>query len=187
MPEDLIVRHCSPTLAGLKTGNLFSCSFTEKEELFCDIRVINKKLVPKGLRLIPLNYSNGRALLYLFRPKKLKADLSEESTAQMLKCRGYSTDRVDRCVNQLAGKLCCENEFPHEIGLFLGYPPEDVKGFIENRASDCKCVGCWKVYGDVKSAEKQFGKYKKCTAVYCSQWAKGTSIEHLAVGDAIKR
>ncbi len=26
-----------------------------------------------------------------------------------------------------------KGDFPHEIGLLLGYPPEDVIGFIENR------------------------------------------------------
>ena len=44
-----------------------------------------------------------------------------------------------------------------------------------------KFVGCWKVYGDEKSAKKQFARYKKCTDVYCSQWANGKSIERLTV------
>ncbi len=33
MSEDLIIKHCSPTLAGLKTANLFSCVYTDKAEL----------------------------------------------------------------------------------------------------------------------------------------------------------
>ena len=32
-------------------------------------------------------------------------------------------------------------EFPREVGLFLSYPPEDVKGFIDHRANDFKCAG----------------------------------------------
>lgn len=71
--------------------------------------------------------------------------------------------------------------YPYEIGLFLGYPPEDVHGFIKNKADDCKCVGCWKVYGDAESTKKTFAKYKKCTDVYCDQYAKGRSIECLTV------
>ena len=31
-------------------------------------------------------------------------------------------------------------EFPHEVGLFLSYPPEDVKGFIDHRANNFKCT-----------------------------------------------
>ena len=79
-------------------------------------------------------------------------------------------------------KYLGENEeFPHEIGLFLGYPPEDVLGFIDNKAGGCKCVGCWKVYGDVDEAQKTFAEYKKCTELYCAMFAKGRSIERLAV------
>ena len=66
------------------------------------------------------------------------------------------------------------NEFPHEIGLFLSYPPEDVKGFMADPCA-CKCSGCWKVYGGREAAEKQFARYRKCTGVYCEQWREGLS------------
>ena len=70
-------------------------------------------------------------------------------------------------------------EFPHEVGLFLSYPPEDVKGFLEHRP--CKCVGCWKVYENEEAAKKTFAKYKACTRVYCRQLASGIDIERLTV------
>ena len=63
----------------------------------------------------------------------------------------------------------------------MGYPPEDVEGFISQKAQNYKCVGCWKVYGDAEAAQRTFEKYKKCTDVYCSQWEKGISIERLTV------
>lgn len=71
--------------------------------------------------------------------------------------------------------------FPHEIGLFLGYPPEDVSGFIENKPGSCKCVGHWKVYGNMAEAQRMFDQYKKCTDVYCRCWAAGESLERLTV------
>ncbi|MBQ7128480.1 MAG: DUF3793 family protein, partial [Clostridia bacterium] len=72
-------------------------------------------------------------------------------------------------------------QFPHEVGLFLGYPPEDVKGFIENNAKCSKCVGCWKVYGDEEKAKKCFENYKKCTRIYKELYLKGKTIERLTV------
>ena len=54
--------------------------------------------------------------------------------------------------------------FPHEIGLFLGYPAEDVQGFIRNCAAKPKLVGAWKVYGDAEVAKKKFASYKKMHA-----------------------
>ncbi len=74
-----------------------------------------------------------------------------------------------------------DGEFPHEIGLFLSYPPEDVRGFIKNRRSGCKLVGTWKVYGDEENAKHKFDLYKKCTDTYRRQWADGKTLSELAV------
>ena len=72
-------------------------------------------------------------------------------------------------------------EFPHEVGLFLSYPPEDVKGFIAHRANDFKCAGLWKVYGDEQAAKNIFEKYEVCSKIYSLQWQQGKSIEQLTV------
>ena len=42
--EAFLIRHCSPTLAALKTASLFNCSYSTEKELIekaaaCDIRV----------------------------------------------------------------------------------------------------------------------------------------------------
>ena len=47
MSEDLLIRHCSPTLAGIKTGNLFSCACPSRKDLTRDLCRLNRKLVPK--------------------------------------------------------------------------------------------------------------------------------------------
>ena len=49
--------------------------------------------------------------------------------------------------------------FPHEIGFLLGYPPEDVEGFIRNNGQKFLCVGEWKVYENSKAKQKLFQKY----------------------------
>lgn len=87
----------------------------------------------------------------------------------------------DRCIIRLMEQLRTAPEFPHEIGLFLGYPPEDVKGFIEQRALHCKCTGWWKVYGDQTEAEQTFARYQKCTDCYLRNWQRGKSLEALTV------
>ena len=179
----MIVRHCSPTLAGLKTGSLFSCPYGNRTQLTCELRALNRKLVPKGLRVIPLSTLRGRALIYLYRPRRLKNDLANDEASALLAEYGYPVDGGERCLVKLAEKLRSHEAFPHEIGLFLGYPPEDVRGFIENQAAHAKLNGCWKVYGDVNMARKVFEKYKKCTSVYCTLWKRGKSIERLAVAD----
>ena len=57
------------------------------------------------------------------------------------------------------------SDFPHEVGLFLGYPVWDVKGFIEHKGQQYKLCGYWKVYDDVPGALCKFEEYdwiKKC-------------------------
>lgn len=181
MSEEMIIRLCSPTLAGLKTGSLFNCSYTDQAELFHEIRSINQRIVSKGICLVPLRMGNGRAMLYLYRPRKLQDDLAVSEAAKLLEHYGYPVEQSAACVTRLRQRLRDAAEFPHEIGLFLGYPPADVRGFIENHADRCKCVGCWKVYGDEAGAKKKFEQYRKCTDIYCSQWGKGIGIERLTV------
>ena len=88
---------------------------------------------------------------------------------------------VGNMLTQLSRKLCCSAEFPHEIGVFLGYPLGDVVGFIENRGKNFTCCGCWKSYGDPDAAQKHFDQLSKCTAVYLRLFHSGTPILRLAV------
>ena len=83
--------------------------------------------------------------------------------------------------NQQTFKGGESGEFPREVGLFLSYPPEDVKGFIDHRANNFKCAGLWKVYGDEEKARLLFAKYRKCTEIYCALWQSGLKLEQLAV------
>ena len=85
------------------------------------------------------------------------------------------------CITELIKRLEDNGEFPHEIGLFLGYPPEDVEGFIKNGAAGAKCVGTWKVYGDVETAQRRFAQYKKCTRLYRAAFKKNQSFDRLIV------
>lgn len=181
MSEELIVRHCAPTLAGIKTGNMFSCDFATKAQMCREIRQLNCTLSPKGICVLPLKYSKNRALVYVYRPKSLEKDLNDTNARELLQQRGYVCGSAQKCVLQVVKRLEASAEFPHEIGLFLGYPPEDVRGFIENKAACSKCIGCWKVYGDEQKAKKLFSKYQKCTSVYEKLFIQGKTIEGLTV------
>ncbi len=183
MSECSFVNYCAPTLAGIKTGSLFSCDCTSKNELILEIRQYNKILVPKGLKLLPVRLQNNKALIYLYRPDMLKSDLNDSLAAYLLKSCGYNLENCNCCVVQLVKRLQENDNFPHEIGLFLGYPPEDVYGFIKNPRQGCKYTGTWKVYGDVYKAKQIFDSYNKCTKNYNNRLAMGHTIEQLIVSD----
>lgn len=180
MSEKMIVEQCSPTMAGLKTGSLFSCPMKSKKELADSIRRFNALLVPKGVCIIPVKYMGNRALIYMYRPKKLCEDLSDCVAADILTSKNYPQSTA-RCVAELVARLNSGDDFPHEVGLFLGYPPEDVYGFINKGAACAKCVGTWKVYGDEQAAKEKFALYKKCKKNYISAYNRHNSFCRLVV------
>lgn len=179
MPDEMVVRHCAPTLASLKTGSLFVCPYAARSEMDASLRSLNQRLGGKGLRIIPLRWRDGRCMVYVYRPERLARDLSGAEAAKILHACGYGECSVSECVRRLMMRLSEGDEFPHEIGLFLGYPPEDVAGFMGHR--EPKCTGCWKVYGDVDAAQRTFARYRKCTDAYLRLHAQGRGIEWLTV------
>ena len=180
MSDELILRQASPTLAGLKTGSLFTVPYRTAEELERDVAEMNRRLAPKGVQL-RLMRVRRRALLYLYRPGYLCRDFSRADVSELLREYGYAVEDPERCLELLGSRIRSGGDFPHEIGLFLGYPAEDVRGFIEGRKEDCKAVGAWKVYGDVDAAKRRFAQFEKCTAAYCALLRRGSSIERLTV------
>jgi len=180
MLQDALIKHCSPTLAGIKTGNLFSLK-TNGTGIITEISRLNRLLTGKGMRLIPLKRNPHSMLIYLYRPERLKADLNLPEAADILNRKGYPCGNPEQCIVALIRRLISDEEFPHEIGLFLGYPPSDVKGFMNSPCDGVQCIGCWKAYGNRQEAERTFERYRKCTDVYCRVAKEGMPLERLAV------
>jgi hypothetical protein len=181
MPEQLLIDHCSPTLAGLKTANMFQVSLEAGESIQDELRKLNRLLREKGIRVVMLRRTDKKALIYLYRPERLKRDLGNQEAVRILAGKGYVCDSCAHCLSQLIWHMTSDESFPHEVGLFLGYPPEDVKGFMEDARRGVKCAGCWKVYGNEEEAVKTFSRYKKCTDIYRKELSKGRSLLQLTV------
>lgn len=182
MPLDrYLIDHCSPTLANLKTANLFSCRYSSREQLTQQVLCWHRALEPKGVCLRLLRARQGCALIYVYRPLRLAADLRKAGVADFLAGCGYRDLGTEAALDRLSERLCSQDSFPHEIGLFLSYPLGDVQGFIDNGGSHYKCSGCWKVYYDECEAVKLFDRYQKCRGVYWRLFRGGRSVLQLTV------
>ena len=74
-------------------------------------------------------------------------------------------------------------EFPHEVGIFLGYPLWDIRAFMQNPRREAKLTGYWKVYYKVEKARAQFQKYDRCIALLqkrMEEREKGAERKHIA-------
>lgn len=179
--EKSLIRHCSPTLASLKTASLFTLTFSCRRELNGCLREWNRRLSDKGVALITLREKDDRALIYVFRKKRLREELECPQVKRFLESSGYGSSNIGTALATLRAHLRELDDFPHEIGLFLGYPIGDVIGFIRNNGQNCKCCGCWKVYCNECEAAKTFARFKKCEAVYMRLWEQGRSVRQLTV------
>ena len=180
MPERVLIDHCSPTLAGLKTGNMFPVNVRPGQDICDELRQLNRLFREKGIRVVMLRRDGKKALVYLYRPDYLDRDLRYPEARQILEEKGYCSTSAGECVAELIRHMA-EDEFPHEVGLFLGYPAEDVRCFMEDSRHGVKCTGCWKAYGNEEEAAKTFARYRKCTDVYRRQLSQGKSLFQLTV------
>ena len=181
MLERYLVLYCAPTLASLKTASLFCLPQMAEDTLRQQIDLWNRQLEAKGLSVLVLKKREDRSLIYVYRKSHLQADLHKPGVAAFLRQYGYSGTDFAAALSILQQRLAESEDFPHEIGLFLGYPLTDVVGFIENDGKNCKCAGCWKVYGNECEALKQFARFKKCREVYTRLWQQGKTIGQLTV------
>ena len=185
--ETVMIEQCAPVLASLKPAGLFRYETSDCADLARRVKNWNAQLNPKGLRVRVLKgcVRTHWYLVYVYRESKLCTVLEDKNVRAFLRSEGYRLPAqgqdIGMLLTQLSRRLCCAAEFPHEIGVFLGYPLSDVVGFIENRGQNFTCCGCWKAYGDPAAAQKHFAQLSKCTAVYLRLFHSGTPILRLAV------
>lgn len=181
MEDLLLITYCSPTLAGMKTGSLFRFRFSKTEERDESVRRLNRLLNPKGVSVCILLEGQAGSLIYVYRPRLLIRDLTAPEAADFLAENHYRAGSLTGILSQLSERLTADGGFPHEIGLFLGYPLEDVKGFIRNKGQNPLCCGIWKVYSDPEKAKQRFFRYEKCRQIYCRRFTEGFPLTRLTV------
>lgn len=153
----------APTIKGLKASTLINFRRNQDE----DMRTLwklnaSKWLDSLGVEWLLLNEreKNYNALVMIYRRELLARALNCDKACEILKSQGYPLNNLDSCLECLRKKFC--SGFPHEIGLFLDYPPDDVKAFMENRrAKSLLKSSYWKVYSNIRKARRTYRKYKR--------------------------
>ena len=178
--EQTLARFCAPSLAGIKAADLVPYDHGTSEEFFEAVYAYNRALNRNGLHFLPICGCGKRRLLLVYRTGVLSRCLSDPETTRQLKALGYPVGgTLDEMLAHLVLRMRENAEFPHEIGLFLGYPPADVAEFCRQKGRNCLCCGCWKVYSDVEKAQETFRRYKVCTAALAAKICAGHTIKEL--------
>ncbi|MGN1318678.1 MAG: DUF3793 family protein [Lachnospirales bacterium] len=178
--QNLLINHCAPVLCGVKTGNLFNYK-TDRENALYQCKKFENMLSAFGISVEIIKSSDNYSLIYVYRKKRLVKDNKNPLARKILRQRGYTDFSSDYMVEMLKKRIENSQCFPHEIGLFLGYPPEDVEGFIKNKGCDFKVCGYWKVYCNEELALKKFAIYRYCTDIYVKLYNEGKGLKDLVV------
>lgn len=180
--EKALIHHCAPTLAGLKSAGLFRYFYESRQSAEEEIAQTDALLQAKGVYVEALIWNKDSVLIYTYRLNHLQRELQNPEAFEILQEYGYVGCDAGSCIRHLKKRVCECACFPHEIGIFLGYPPEDVRGFIENSGQNCKCCGIWKVYCNEQDKIQLFCKFQKCSAVYRQVFSKGRGLAQMTVG-----
>lgn len=178
--ETTLGRQCAPTFLGLKAASLVA--FYRKCGKAPDAMLVDYEpcLACHGVSVFRLVDEADRALVLFYRGAMLDGVLRRPEAQRLLGQYGYrASDSLGRMLLRLQWRMTDGTGFPHEIGLFLGYPPHDVRGFIEHKGRGFLCCGPWKVYENADAARTLFQRYADCTAEFCMRLARGVPMAEL--------
>lgn len=175
--DRVLAYHCAPSLVGIKPADLITLPQTpEAQERVAEYAAA---LRLRSICLRVLGRGRERCLLLVYRPQCLEQCLRCPEVSAMLSAEGYPVGAdMEAMLKHLSERLC-GGPFPHEIGLFLGYPPDDVEGFRQNKGRNYKRCGWWKVYGDADAADAFFLRCDQCREALCRQVQAGRSLPEL--------
>lgn len=182
--EQILAAYCAPTIEGIKTASLISV----KKEFCVDFAKQLKEaailLKDRGIYIYKLVECPKRAILLIYNKDELEKKLKKREYSDYLKEADYDLENfnLNGVLFQLALRMRKAEGFPHEIGVFLDYPLEDIKGFTENCGENYKCCGYWKVYGDEEKAKETFCAYDLLRDYYCECVSKGEKINTIRHG-----
>ncbi len=175
--DELLAFHCAPVLTGLKPANIISLHLQDADEIESLLPKYNKAFAARGLTFRCLHGSPKRTLLLIYNPAQLLAVLQDRGYRSYLIAAGYAQQAdIEADLRQLERRLADSAAFPHEIGVFLGYPLEDILGFVLNKGAGYKYSGYWRVYGDVPKARKLFAAYEQRRDFILQKLAEGLPL-----------
>lgn len=179
--EHIIGFHCAPAIRGIKVSNLVSIPHELDNDFQRVITEYNREFNSFGLYFYPLCRCKARRLLLVFRKERLRAYCFQKKVRQFLYSYGYYDGMtLDDMLGHLRKRMEECTDFPHEIGIFLGYPLVDVQHFIARKGSAYQVCGEWKCYVDVVDAKRTFLCYKVCRQ-YCQQQLEQGNTFHSLV------
>lgn len=184
-PLDCLTAHlmleCSEVLAGVKPANLISLVNRTRpcgRNLYQLWQLHHAQLAKRRADLTFMVLKNGAqaVLLLCYNHDQLERHLAHAGIRALLHKAGYEAGAsCTALVNELRGRLGSSDSFPHEIGLFIGYPAKDVAAFMGLVKLPFACQGPWKIYGNPAQSLALAEQFRCCRQRMAAILATGSS------------
>lgn len=169
-----LILHCAPVLKGLKAAN--TICLPEHQ-----LKNVPSLLEPKNIHMKVLYRGNQGAVVLIYREKRLLMVVNQVKSCAYLLEQGYRpihvTESIDRLQDRVESYYKGNMEFPHELGLFLEYPLEDIIEYRKQKGKKFIINGYWKVYGQAERARNIFHAYDEARIELLKHYLKTGEIK----------
>lgn len=171
-----VVTQCAPLLQGIKIANLLIVRLFDKENVIA----LFKKT---RFSCLVLYEETEKVIFLVYLKDSLKLYLERKEVSKLMNKFGYYEKKLELILHHFALNYAKYRNhiinFPHEMGLILGYPAEDVKGFVENEGKNYLHLGYWKVYGDVENTTLLFQNFDAARELLVSYVKSGIQMKEI--------
>ena len=175
--DQMMIHFCAPTLCEIKPGNMFfvkNNDFTQTS-----FEQWKQSLFLRGFLSFAIRLSENSTAIFVCNVCWVRKILGDISVHSYLVEKGYHCGGVFDFVNDFTYRLHTTQGFPHEIGVVLGYPVDDVIEFKNHEGQNCKYCGQWKTYTDIEKAKQCHCNYKNCCGFCEKLYNEGYSLDYI--------
>lgn len=174
--ETQLALQCSPLIMGIKISNLLIISAMQQKQVV-------ELFKNTGFDTLYLAESQEKVTFLVYQKDQLWQYLNNPQARAFLREYHYIYEGIDEALRIFQQRyddyLCDRKAFPHEMGIILGYPIEDVRAFIRNNGKNYLHVGYWKVYHNLEAALELFESYDRAIAFVMNLVTNGMSITNI--------
>ena len=146
----------APVIMSVKPA--ITLNIGNKKEMPVHKVTILKVIENLGLNGMILRDTPNGHIVLAYRVCRLEELLQDEQIAETLMELGYPIHSVYMALSYLRKRYdYCK--CPPELGLFLGFPIEDVTDYMCGTKKKCLLCGYWQVYNNVEKAKRIFKQY----------------------------
>lgn len=181
----MLANHCMPTLLNKKPSSLLS--FQKKyipnaKDFFI---TLYDEILAFHAHYMLLYENEAHYFVFIFQKKSLDRVIQRKINHKLFCKIEYQEKRRTLMEVLFSFRVRYQKyqeglgEFPHEVGILLGYPIADVEGYIRNNGENYQWCGYWKVYHNVEKAKKTAYYFQEIRKDAVSQVYLGKPLSEL--------